>query len=260
MAIASSSMAMDFSITWRPFFLDPNLPGGEGKDKIAHYNAKFGAERVAQMMPRMVQTFKDEGIDNYSINGKVGNTMDSHRLLEYALKTGGPAKQDRLVEVLFDRYFLKGRALSSRPVLLEAAAEAGIDGADKLLASDELSEDVWTQVEGAYSTGVTGVPYFRIDGGGRGKEVSGGQAPEVFLQILASLGPPALALGFALRSQVRVQGLVSKPQFNGMKATVLGAQGNERVQVRLDDGTEIALKPGNLEAVVAETNPATLDR
>merc|ERR1719440_660498 len=75
-------------------------------------------------MPRMVQTFKDEGIDNYSINGRVGNTMDSHRLLEFALQTGGPAKQDRLVELLFDRYFLKGHALSSRSVLLEAASEA----------------------------------------------------------------------------------------------------------------------------------------
>jgi predicted DsbA family dithiol-disulfide isomerase len=259
MAVASATMAMDFSITWKPFFLDPNLPGGEGKDKLAHYKAKFGADRVAQMMPTMVQTFKDEGIDNYSINGKVGNTMDSHRLLEFALKKGGPAKQDRLVEILFNRYFLQGRALSSRPVLLEAAAEAGLDGAEQLLASDALSEDVWTEVEGACQAGVTGVPYFRIDGGGRGKEVSGGQAPEVFLQILSSLGPPELALGFALRSQVRIQGLVSKPQFNGKLATVLGPQGGERVQVRMADGTEIALKPSNLEAFVAEANSANLD-
>ena len=33
MAVASKSMAMDFSIKWKPFFLDPRLPGGEGKDK-----------------------------------------------------------------------------------------------------------------------------------------------------------------------------------------------------------------------------------
>lgn len=239
MSIAKDTMAMDFSITWKPFFLDPSLPGGEGKDKLAHYKAKFGAERVAMMMPRMVQTFKEEGIDNYSIDGKVGNTMDSHRLLEFALKMGGPAKQDRLVEVLFDRYFLKGRALSSRAVLLEAAAEAELAGAEQLLSSDELSEKVWSEVESAYGAGVTGVPYFRIDGGGRGKEVSGGQAPEIFLQIFSSLGPPASALGFALRSRVRIQGLVSKPQYNGMIATVLGAQGSERVQVRLPDGVEM---------------------
>ena len=118
---------------------------------------------------------------------------------------------------------------------------------------------MWTEVEGAYHAGVTGVPYFRIDGGGRGREVSGGQAPEVFLQILASLGPPASALGFALRSQVRIQGLASKPEFNGMMATVLGAQGSERVQVRLADGVVMALKPSNLEAYVAEVDAASLD-
>ena len=42
MKVASSSMGMDFSISWKPFFLDPRLPGGEGKDKLAHYKSKFG--------------------------------------------------------------------------------------------------------------------------------------------------------------------------------------------------------------------------
>ena len=51
MQIASASMAMDFSIRWRPFFLDPRLPSGEGKDKMQHYRDKFGAERVARSAP-----------------------------------------------------------------------------------------------------------------------------------------------------------------------------------------------------------------
>ena len=71
MKVAEQRLNMDFTVTWRPFFLDATLPGGEGKDKLAHYKSKFGAERVAQMMPRMVQTFKDEGIEGYSIDGKV---------------------------------------------------------------------------------------------------------------------------------------------------------------------------------------------
>ena len=191
MAIASDTLGMDFSVSWRPFFLDPRLPGGEGKDKMEHYKAKFGAERVAQMMPRMVQTFRDEGLDGYSIEGRVGNTMDSHRLLEHALEHGGPDKQDALVEALFDRYFLRGQPLSSRSVLLDAAAAAKLDGAEAILASDAMQEAVWTSVEAAYDAGVTGVPYFRIDGGGRGKEVSGGQPPEVFLQMFQALASAA---------------------------------------------------------------------
>jgi len=191
MDVASKQMDMDFAIKWKPFFLDPRLPGGEGKDKLSHYKSKFGADRVAQMMPKMVQTFEQEGISGYSIEGKVGNTLDSHRLLEHALATGGPAKQDQLVERLFDKYFLQGRALSSKSVLLEAARESELDGAAALLEADDYAEQVKGQVEDAYQAGVTGVPHFRIDGGGRGKEVSGGQQPDVFLQIFRSLGSAA---------------------------------------------------------------------
>ena len=60
-----------------------------------------------------------------------------------------------------------------------------------MLDSDDYAEQVRGQVDGAYSAGVTGVPHFRIDGGGRGKEVSGGQPPDVFLQIFRSLEPSA---------------------------------------------------------------------
>jgi len=261
MSVAESTMNMQFSISWRPFFLDPNLPGGEGKDKLAHYKAKFGAARVEQMMPRMVQTFADEGIPGYSINGKVGNSMDSHRLLEYALQKGGPAMQDSLVEVLFDRYFLKGQALSSRQVLLEAAATVKLDGAEDVLSSDHLHEEVWSQVEGAYSSGVSGVPYFRIDGGGSGKEVSGGQPPEVFLKILHSLpaagmgsgrGVASAILGFGVGSKVVVRGVRAKPELNGQVGKVLGGQGSERVQVSLASGVQVALRPSNLEASEAD--------
>lgn len=252
MEVASRTMAMDFTVIWRPFFLDAQLPGGDGVDKMQHYNRKFGAERVAQMMPAMAKTFADEGISGYSINGRVGNTMDSHRLLEHALNQGGPAQQDALVEALFHRYFLGGRALSSREVLLEAAAEVKLDGAETVLDSEGLKEDVWLAVESAYSDGVSGVPYFRIDGGGHGKTVSGGQPAEVFLQIFRSLEPPPVGRvrslhTFTVGSQVAVKGLVAKPEHNGKVGTVLGAQGAERVQVRLADGAELALKPTNLE-------------
>mmetsp|Transcript_81121 Transcript_81121/g.161316 ORF Transcript_81121/g.161316 Transcript_81121/m.161316 type:complete len:266 (-) Transcript_81121:422-1219(-) len=263
MAVASDKMALDFSITWKPFFLDPRLPGGEGKDKHAHYISKFGAERVNQMVPHMVQTFEAEGIPGYNINGRVGNTMDSHRLLEYALKHGGPQKQDQLMETLFTQYFLRGQPLSSRAVLLKAAGEVQLDGAEVLLSTDGLLEQVWSEVEHAYSAGVSGVPYFRIDGGGQGKEVSGGQPPEAFLKIFASLAAPTAspssALGFTVGSTVRVSGLKAKPEHNGHLGEVLGRQGVERVQVRLLGGVELALKPANLEPYQAGNSEATID-
>ena len=52
-------------------------------------------------------------------------------------------------------------------------------------------------------------------------------------------------LGFAIGSQVLVRELIAKPEHNGKFGTVLGGQGFDRVQIRLDDfaGTELALPP-----------------
>lgn len=43
-----------------------------------------------------------------------------------------------------------------------------------------------------------------------------------------------------------IQGVLAKPELNSQTGTVLGAQGAERVQVRLASGVEVALKPANL--------------
>ena len=41
---------------FRPFFLNPAQDGPkEGEDKLAMYNRKFGAQRIAQMLPHMTQ-------------------------------------------------------------------------------------------------------------------------------------------------------------------------------------------------------------
>ena len=53
-------------------------------------------------------------------------------------------------------------------------------------------------------------------------------------------------LGFRVGSTVVIQGVLKKPELNSQTGTVLGAQGAERVQVRLASGVEVALKPTNL--------------
>ena len=87
-------------------------------------------------------------------------------------------------------------------MLLSAAEAAQIDGAESLLDGPGMEEEVWSKVERAYQSGVSGVPHFRISlesGDGPAREVSGGQPPEVFLQLFAELTrggrkPPAAAL------------------------------------------------------------------
>ena len=66
---------------------------------------------------------------------------------------------------------------------------------------------------------------------------------------------PPPALGFAIGSRVSVQDLVAKPKLNGKIGTVVGAQGSERVQVKLDNGEGVAVKPANLKPTKAFAKP-----
>ncbi len=52
----------------------------------------------------MQSTFQELGLV-YSHGGLTGNTLDSHRLVHWAGKEGGAAKQNALVEELFINYF-----------------------------------------------------------------------------------------------------------------------------------------------------------
>ena len=50
-----------------------------------------------------------------------------------------------------------------------------------------------------------------------------------------------------------IHGLVSKPHLNGRKCVVVGRLGRKHHHVRLEDGTEMALKPANLEECMGRT-------
>lgn len=169
---------VDFQVTWRPFFLNPAQDAPkEGEEKMVVYNRKFGAQRVAQMLPRMNQVFSELGI-KYSMGGRTGNTVDSHRLITWAGKQG-LAQQDKLMEALFDAYFSQEKFLGDRAVLLEAAAQAGLDTAAAAAVVDdpnaflrEVKEEV-----AQFSRGVSGVPFFIVGGA---VKFSGAQPPEEF--------------------------------------------------------------------------------
>lgn len=57
-------------------------------------------------------------------------------------------------------------------------------------------------------------------------------------------------------ARVTIYGLSSKPELNGTSGVLLGPSANGRVTVRLDSGTEIALKPANLGIAGGGAGPA----
>lgn len=157
---------IDVKVTWRPYQLDESLPK-EGKDRAEYLNNKFGGEAGAQeVYGRIKDAGKAHGIDFNFEDMKVSpNTLDAHRVIMWA---GGqsPEIQDKLVERLFELFFLEGANIGLDEVLIDAAKHAGMDGdiVESLLKKDDDKDVVAAQVSHARSMGVTGVPFFIFDG------------------------------------------------------------------------------------------------
>lgn len=169
-----------FSTTWLPFYLNPEAPK-IAVDKQAFYDAKFGSKKKASViLGRLVDVGKDSGI-NFSFGGKIGNTRDSHRLVELA-KTKGSDMQTRVVEELFKSYFEEEGDITNHDVLREAAVRAGLEEAEvkSWLESDKGGEAVDHEVSEAQQRGVSGVPNFVLQGK---YEIGGAQDAEAFVKV-----------------------------------------------------------------------------
>jgi predicted DsbA family dithiol-disulfide isomerase len=156
---------IDVHIQWRPYQLDPTLPS-EGKDRDTYLAEKFGGiERARSLYQNIVNAGDLEGIP-FSFDAiKVSpNTLDAHRLIRWA-QNAGEGAQDKVVERLFELYFLEGKNIGDHAVLLDIAKECGLDVAivESLLATDSDRDAVSQEIAVAQQMGVTGVPCFIID-------------------------------------------------------------------------------------------------
>lgn len=182
---------VEVKVRWLPFFLDASLPASLVKRD--HYNSKFGADRVAAMIPQMESVgLKETPPIKFSYGGTLGNTLDSHRLIEYAYEVGGAPQQDALVESLFSRYFEQEQNPASHEVLSAAAVEAGLGDADTILAflKSEVNkaEVVRTVEQKRREFRVSGVPHFVIGKeGARAYSVSGAQEADTLMEIFEEL-------------------------------------------------------------------------
>ena len=151
-------------VRWHPYQLDPTLPP-EGKDRATYMNEKFGgADRAEAAYDRVRQAGREEGIPFAFEKIEVSpNTLDAHRLI---LWSRSDDLQDDVVERLFRAYFVEGRNLAKSETLVQISAEAGMqsDLVEQLFETDSDLAKLKRQIEQASEMGVTGVPFFIIDG------------------------------------------------------------------------------------------------
>lgn len=178
------------AVRWHPYELNPGLPA-EGVDRREYLERKFGGPaRAAQVYERVRRAGTQAGIAfDFERIALQPNTRDAHRLVAW-VQTRGDAGP--LVERLFRAYFVEGRFVGSHEVLADLAAEAGEDrdAALEFLGSGVGLDEVAQAEARAASLGITGVPFFIVDGR---YGLSGAQPAEAFVEALRRARQPQAA-------------------------------------------------------------------
>jgi len=180
-ATAADDDAPVVEIEYHSFELSPDTPedfdGGE-VDYLSQHKG-ISPESAREMLDRVTGVAADAGLAYRFDILKHTNTVKAHELLHFAKENG---KQLELAEVLMSAYFLEGKHVGRDDDLVALAVEVGLDEAEArdALASQRYRAAVRADQEQARQFGITGVPFFVIDGK---YGVSGAQPVEAFTQI-----------------------------------------------------------------------------
>ena len=165
------------------FQLNPAAIPGETTTRRASLKSRYNLTdaRVDELDAQMAKTFSSVGLEFRLGDGLSGNTLAAHEVVAAGAEAG---IQDAVIERLFRAYFTEGRSVFDPASLVTLGAEAGLDedALREALVSGTYASAVQRDLAEARELGITGVPFFVLDGR---FGVSGAQMPEVFDQALA---------------------------------------------------------------------------
>ncbi|MDO9410976.1 MAG: DsbA family oxidoreductase [Pseudolabrys sp.] len=168
-------------VHYRPYFLNDWIPR-EGISRDEYLTKKFGSPaRYKDIAKRVQAAAAEEGLVYASDKMKSQpNTVDAHRLIRWADAIG---KAPQMKQRLMDLYFTEGGDLTQRDVLVQAAADIGLN-ADTVradLATDKDVDAIEAESQEAKQAGIEGVPCFIL--GGK-FAISGAQPAEYLAQAI----------------------------------------------------------------------------
>jgi predicted DsbA family dithiol-disulfide isomerase len=164
-ALREFEYADEVRVVHRSFELGPGAPASRGRSMVDAVAAKYGTSpgQIRTRYEGLTALGQEVGLVFDFERVRLTNTFDAHRLAQSARAT---SSERDLFDGLFRAYFAEGRLLSDHDVLREVAGSAGLDEAvtDKVLAGDLYASEVRLDEVAAEELGVTGVPYFLING------------------------------------------------------------------------------------------------
>jgi predicted DsbA family dithiol-disulfide isomerase len=172
----------EMRVAHRSFELHPRAAASQQRTMIEAVAAKYGttAERVRARHEDLAALGREAGLTFDFDRVRLANTFDAHRLAQSARGTVG---EDALLRGLFRAYFTEGLLLSDHGVLREIAASAGLDDGvtEKVLDGNLYAREVRLDEAAAEELGVTGVPFFLINGAW---PIPGAQDVETMVTVL----------------------------------------------------------------------------
>ena len=169
-------------VTWKSFELDPNLKTNTEISSIDHFSSVKGIpkDQAIEMQQNVANIAKEVGLNFNSQKTVVANSFNAHRLIQLA-KTKGLGNE--IEEALFIAYFVEGRNIDDKEVLIKTGVAIGLDESvvKNLFTSDDFAKEVKQDEMDAQSLGINGVPFFVLN---NKYAVSGAQSPETFLDVL----------------------------------------------------------------------------
>jgi predicted DsbA family dithiol-disulfide isomerase len=191
-ALERAGDAVTADIHFQPFELNPQMPAA-GQDIAEHLAQKYGS--TPEQLRRNQEAIRARGAElgfifDMGKRSRVYNTFDAHRLLHWAEVEG---RQRELKRALFAAYFTDGRNPSDREVLVDVAAQAGLDAAAarEVLESGRYADEVREREQFYGRQGISAVPSVIVNDK---YLIQGGQPAEIFEQALRQIAAePAAA-------------------------------------------------------------------
>jgi predicted DsbA family dithiol-disulfide isomerase len=183
-ALAGFDRRDDVQIAHRSFQLDPTRARGETMSRRQMLMKKYrlSEDQVRDMDRKMETMAALEGLEYHLTDtGLTGNTLDAHQLVHLA---GTHGAADSMIDRLYRAYFTEQRPVFGVDALAALAMEEGLDVTEvrEALAANRYVDAVTRDLSEARSLGVSGVPFFVIDGR---YGISGAQATDIFSRALA---------------------------------------------------------------------------
>ncbi len=171
----------NFEIIWHTYFLNPGMPV-EGMDYEEYMQYKFGGKvEIKNLNNTINETAKDLNLKfEFTRIKRAPNSLDSHRMVKLAIRNNRGAE---MLESLYQNYFMMGKDIGNRSVLIGIATELGYDSSEvrKYLYSDKDTLEILAQNQRTLRLGINGVPAFIFD---EKFSISGAQDTKILLRML----------------------------------------------------------------------------